>query len=206
MGDPARHLPSNVPTPVLAYQGAAPAAAQFGIVYERTGDTLTITIPPRPLVAQVLIRTLAFLLCAIPTAGILALALDSARDGWKTPTTPLCVAPIGLLFAWATVRAFSRLIRCTQEGRQLSVLHASPAGLEIFASDNVPPFDLQLPRDRIVTVDAHPGGTGSNLRLILRITTVDDTLYLANLPWCAGYPMAEVEDRLRDVLRLSSTH
>jgi hypothetical protein len=204
MSDSPPHLPGDIPPPILGYHRVQPIAPERVIVYQRVGDALTITILPRPFATQVVFRTLAFLACAIPTAGIALVVLTTAPRDWTDPSMLSCIGPVTLFFSWGTFRTLRRLIYCMREGRHPAVLRASPAGLEVLAPGNVPPLALRLRRDQIMTLEVHPGGVGPSQRLILRVTTLEDNLHFVNLPWWAGHPMIEVEDNLRDVLGLAT--
>jgi hypothetical protein len=177
------------------------------VVYERDGDTLTITIPPPPFSTPIILSSLALLVCGLPLAGIASFMISEWRDfGFRRESAEAfyCPAAVGSLLALGMVWAIRRLIYWIREGKWPSILRVDTQGLEIRATGSAKPVIHYFRRDRITELNIHPG-TGWNPRLFLQIVTVEDEMYLASVPWCAGQPMIEVEDKLRDVLGLPPT-
>lgn len=194
------------PANVLPYHGPAPQRIPKHVVYERDGETLTITIPPPPFSTPIILSSLALLACGLPMAAITALVISEWRNARFHGEFSAfnCIAAVGSLLALGMVRAVRRLIYWGREGRMSSVVRVDPHGLEIRATGSVRPVTHYFRRDCITELHIHPGA-GLNPRLFLQIVTLDDQMYLASLPWCAGQPMIEVEDNLRDVLGLPPT-
>lgn len=73
--------PSGRATPCSGapYHGPAPFVAERRLAFMREGEMWTITIPPSPFAWQIVILSIGFLVCAIPT---LAFFRQFATDLW----------------------------------------------------------------------------------------------------------------------------
>lgn len=202
-------LPPSAAPLVLGYRGAAPAVAMPGHVsFQREGDVLTIVAGAPPFAWQMVSRAfvlLVWLLLLIASTAFSAAVLNEARGG--APELVLAAFVLIGCTGWATTTSLRRLVHIALGGRHPTIIRAGPEMLEVSLRGRIRPLHRSWATREIADVEVRPGGAAPGLFpvLILQISMKDGQFHRFGIPWRAGCSMIEVQDNLRDVMRLPGT-
>jgi hypothetical protein len=163
--------------------------------------SLAVTVPPLPFIRQIVYRTaLSVLLGTLTGAFGATTILVYFTERWQDLPVVLTVLAALAVLVLATFRAIVRLIHAARYGRQPTVIRASAGQLEIDGPGLSYWVSYRWPADSIADLEVRPAG--ARPLLFLQITFKDDTFQKIAIPWRSRQPMIELEDNLRDVLRL----
>ena len=179
---------------VLAYRPAR--ILPHEIMIERDGEQVTITIPQSPPVLAMIGFSGVILLGGIVMAGMFIACWDRGVSIASCPFGGVAFLGMGMA---ASLR---RLIYIAREGAIPSQIRVWPDGIEVHAAGDSKPVVFYATREEIAHVEVYPRVSGISNKLVLQVIGHNGTLHEAVISWPRGYPMAELEQLLGEVLKL----